>query len=323
MITRGEGDFFGDVGQVAGERRTATMRARTDTVFIELARRSAKKLITSVAPAREIFERMSILRQLQDHLAADIFDEELEPVIATAELKSFKAGQKLAEEGAKGDRSVHFIRSGSVTLSRKVDGKDVVVAYEAAGRFVGEIAIFYDVPRPHTITAAINTETLRIDGAAFETLLRRHPELRQRFKGALQQRQRLSAGKEQDPRYGPSGRAVRAHRVRRGHRRPPDRRILVHPLRQLREGLRGKPRRRLAPGPRGGADRGDDPRADLVPALRAPALHGRLPAQRAAPGRDRRGLDRGHLHRLRQLRRRLPLRRDPHGRAGRPRSRAC
>ena len=75
------------------------MRARTDTVFIELARRSAKKLITSVAPAREIFERMSILRQLQDHLAADIFDEELEPVIATAELKSFKAGQKLAEEG--------------------------------------------------------------------------------------------------------------------------------------------------------------------------------------------------------------------------------
>ena len=203
VITRGEGDFFGDVGAVAGERRTATMRARTDTVFIELARRSAKKLITSIAPARELFERMSILRQLQDHLAADIFDEELDPVIATAELKSFKAGQKLAEEGAKGDRSVYFIRSGSVTLSRKVDGKDVVVAYEAAGRFVNEIAIFYDVPQPNTITAAINTETLRIDGAAFETLLRRHPDLRQRFKGALQQRQRLTAGKEQDPRYAP------------------------------------------------------------------------------------------------------------------------
>ena len=77
------------------------------------------------------------------------------------------------------------------------------MAYEAAGRFVGEMAIFYDVPQPNTITAAINTETLRIDGAAFETLLRRHPDLRQRFKGALQQRQRLSAGKEQDPRYGP------------------------------------------------------------------------------------------------------------------------
>ena len=203
VITRGEGDFFGDVGQVAGERRTATMKARTDTVFIELARRSAKKLITSVAPAREIFERLSILRQLQDYLGGDIFDEELAPVIATAKLKSFRAGEKLAEEGTKGDRSVYFIRSGSATISRKVDGKDVVVAYASAGSFVNEIAIFYDVPQPSTITAAINTETLRIDGVTFEALLRRHPKLRQDFKGALQVRQIQSAVKEQDPRYGP------------------------------------------------------------------------------------------------------------------------
>ena len=202
-VLRSEGDFFGDVGQVAGERRTATMKARTDTVFIELARRSAKKLITSVAPARAIFERMSILRQLQDFLGPDIFDEELDPVIATAELKSFKAGQTLAEEGTKGDRSVHFIRSGSVTISRKVDGKDVVVAYASAGSFVNEIAIFYDVPQPHTITAAINTETLRIDGATFDALLRRHPAIRKGIRDKFVGGIAGAAATEQDPRYEP------------------------------------------------------------------------------------------------------------------------
>ena len=193
-----------------------------------------------------------------------------------------------------------------MTPSRKVDGKDVVVAYEAAGRFVGEIAIFYDVPQPNTITAAINTETLRIDGAAFETLLRRHPDLRQRFKGALQQRQRLSAGKEQDPRYGP----LAALFERTGFGEATDVLLIDESLcircdnceKACAESHDGV----FAPGPRGGPDRGDDPRADVVPALRAPHCMADCPPNALHRAETGEGLDRGHLHRLRQLRRCCP-----------------
>ena len=110
---------------------------------------------------------------------------------------------------------------------------------------------------------------------------------------------------------------------RRGHRRAADRREPLRRLRQLREGLRRHPRRHLAAEPRGRHDLRQHPRADLVPALRAPALHDRLPAQRHPARPGRRGVHRRHLHRLRQLPAELPLRRDPDGQAAAEEAAAC
>jgi Fe-S-cluster-containing hydrogenase component 2 len=58
------------------------------------------------------------------------------------------------------------------------------------------------VPTPNTVTAAITTEALRIDGGALDALLRAHPEIRKRIKAQMHQRARLSAGSERDPRLG-------------------------------------------------------------------------------------------------------------------------
>ena len=62
---------------------------------------------------------------------------------------------------------------------------------------------------------------------------------------------------------------------------------------------------------------------DLVPALRAPALHEGLPARRDPPRAEWRGFHRRQLHRLRQLRTQLPLRRDPHGLQAAEEARVC
>ena len=72
-----------------------------------------------------------------------------------------------------------------------------------------------------------------------------------------------------------------------------------------------------------GRDLRPPPRADLVPPLRAPALHGRLPAQRDQARARRRGVHRRDLHRLRQLPAQLPLRRDPDGREAAEEAGAC
>ena len=72
----------------------------------------------------------------------------------------------------------------------------------------------------------------------------------------------------------------------------------------------------------GGPDVRAAPRADVVPPLRAPALHEGLPAGRDPPRAERRGLHPGHLHRLRQLRAQLPVQRDPDGAEGSEAARA-
>ena len=155
LASSGEGDFFGEAGLVAGRRRAGTARAETDCVLVELARRSAIKLLNSVPAARELFERTTIVRQLQHDLSSALTEADLERVLASAEIKQFPTGAKLIEEGAPDDRSVYLIRSGSVTVARRIDGKEVVLAYRPVGHIVGEMALLRKAPRRATVTAAI------------------------------------------------------------------------------------------------------------------------------------------------------------------------
>jgi CRP-like cAMP-binding protein/thioredoxin reductase/ferredoxin-like protein FixX len=195
----GQGEFFGEVGLIAGRRRAATVRAKTDCVLIELARRSALKLINSSNNARQLIERAAVSRQLRAYLSQELTDQDLEEVIGTAEIKRFAAGDTLLVEGdTKDNRSVYVIRSGSCTVSRRSGGKDVVVAYVPAGHLVGEMALLREAPRLATVEAAVATETIRLDGAAFRRLLDLRPELRGKVEAMIQERVLRGVQRERD-----------------------------------------------------------------------------------------------------------------------------
>lgn len=188
MVYCSEGDFFGEAGLVAGRRRAGTARAKTDCVLIELARRSAIKLLNSIPAARERFERTTIVRQLQQDLSQDLTEPDLQALIDSAEIKAYPAGATLIEEGAQDDRSVYLIRAGSVTISKRIGGKEVVLAYEPVGHMVGEMALLRNTPRSATVTAAIATEAIKIDGSVFQRLLDQRPELRTKLEQAVLER---------------------------------------------------------------------------------------------------------------------------------------
>jgi Fe-S-cluster-containing hydrogenase component 2 len=99
----------------------------------------------------------------------------------------FKPNDTLIEEGAHDD-SVYFIRSGSVTISNRIGGKDIVSAYIPAGNYVGEMAMLLQAPRNATVKATVATETIRIDSAAFRALLERVPDLHRQVEEKLQER---------------------------------------------------------------------------------------------------------------------------------------
>ncbi len=172
----GRGEFFGEMGLISGRRRTATAKAVAPGFLIETPRRTMIKLINSVPAVERAMNEAAMVRQLRTYLSPHLSDQALAHALETAELKTFKTGQALFDEGDEGD-GVHLIRKGSVTVSRDIDGRDVVLSYVAAGNYVGEMALLTDSPRNATVRAAIATETLWMEAARFRALLDDVPEL--------------------------------------------------------------------------------------------------------------------------------------------------
>lgn len=181
------GAFFGEMGLISGRRRTATVVAASDCVLIETPRRTMLKLIASVESVRRTLDRTAIMRQIQMHLAPGIPTEALKPMVETSELKRFKPGDVIFNQGDTGD-DMHLIRSGSCTVSMRVGGRDIVLSYVPSGNYVGEMALLSDAPRSATVKAAHATETIRIQGEAFKTLLNGQPALKAKVEAKFRQR---------------------------------------------------------------------------------------------------------------------------------------
>ncbi len=106
---------------------------------------------------------------------------------APPQVVEFKPNDTLIAEGAEDD-PVYLVRTGSVTVSRRIAGKDIVLAYLPAGNYVGEMAMLTKSKRSATVKAAVATEAIKIDSAAFRALLDRVPELRREVEERLEQR---------------------------------------------------------------------------------------------------------------------------------------
>jgi thioredoxin reductase/CRP-like cAMP-binding protein/Fe-S-cluster-containing hydrogenase component 2 len=176
-VTVGVGDFFGEIGLIAGRRRSATVLAAETSVMLESPRRSMVKLINSVEAVERSMNEVALVRQLRTYLSPHLTDEALQPVLETAEVRSFKSGQVMFKEGDP-DEGVYLIRKGSVTVSRRIGGRDIVIAYVPAGHYVGEMAFLTRARRNATVRAAINTETIWMESDKFRQMIDVSPELR-------------------------------------------------------------------------------------------------------------------------------------------------
>ena len=80
--------------------------------------------------------------------------------IATEE--TFRDGQIIFDEGSSGDW-IYVIDSGAVELSKKVEGKKIVIEVLKPGDIFGEMAFIAHVPRTATAQAVGNTTVGIID----------------------------------------------------------------------------------------------------------------------------------------------------------------
>ncbi len=136
---------------------------------------------------KQVIDRDAVVRQIKTYLAPGVDEQRLHEVLDSAKVVEFKANDKLIEEGAEDD-PVYLIRTGSVTVSRKIAGKDIVLSYLPAGNYVGEMAMLTKSKRSATVRAAVACEAIKIDSAAFRTLLDSAPELHRQVEDRLEHR---------------------------------------------------------------------------------------------------------------------------------------
>ena len=182
----GESEFFGELGLISGRRRSATVVAGEASVMVEIPRRTMRRLQASVKAIKAELDRVAMRRIVHTGLARDRPISEIEDVIAGADLKRYKAFETICAEGDPVD-ALYFLRTGSATVTRVENGREVALNYIAAGSLFGERGLLEDgATRAATIRATVASEAVRIDAAVVRASMDRMPELRAIFEGAVQ-----------------------------------------------------------------------------------------------------------------------------------------
>ena len=186
-ISSGMGSFFGEGSLLSGRRRSATIRAGKNCVLIETPRRTMNKLIASVDAVKRVLDETFIVRTIQQKFAPNTPIDELQPIAANATINQYGPGEAIMTEGDEAD-TLHFIRSGSVTVSTQIDGREVIISYVPANSPIGEMGLLGGTVRSATIKAAVKTETISIDKDSFDMLLDRSPGLKERMQAIVAER---------------------------------------------------------------------------------------------------------------------------------------
>jgi len=176
-ISLQQGDFFGETELVSGRRRSITVLAGDDCILVETPRHAIKKLRSYVQSVASALNAAAIERAIQWYLAPEITKQELAELTAVSKCRNYAQGDALFQMGEQGD-SIHFIRGGSVTISHVSDGQEVAYRFVTSGEYLGEWGLLTDSNRIATARATSATETVEIQGSAFKSLLKAHPELR-------------------------------------------------------------------------------------------------------------------------------------------------
>jgi len=171
------GDFFGEMALVSGRRRAGTVRARTKCVLIETPRRVMQNLIGSVQSMRRMLNEVAIKSIVHICIGLSLSEDDLNDLASNAKLLNYDAGEELFHEGDEAD-GLYLIQSGSVTVSRMIGGREVVLFYVAAGNYVGEMSLISGEPRYGTVRAAVATEAVLIEAGRMRDIIARNQEIR-------------------------------------------------------------------------------------------------------------------------------------------------
>ncbi len=180
------GQFFGEMGLIAGRRRTASVLAGEGCVVIETPRRMMLKLMSSSEGVRKLIDEAFVRNALMSYMGTSP-EGAAQLVSGGVEFRQYKAREILFKEGDSAD-GLYLLRRGSVTISRRVEGMDAFVAYVPAGDYFGEIALLDSSPRSATATANVMSEVLVLKREAIQERMAAATQFAGNVRGKVQER---------------------------------------------------------------------------------------------------------------------------------------
>jgi CRP-like cAMP-binding protein/Fe-S-cluster-containing dehydrogenase component/ferredoxin len=187
----GAGELFGEMTCMSYYPRSATVRAKTDCVLLEMLR-NVLDILQRNKTFRAQLERNYRTRALDSHLrSVPIFSslskDFIDHLRDRVELLRFNPGQVICRQGEPAD-SFYLVRIGFVKVSEERPGGELVLAYLARGGYFGEIALLTNSLRTATCTALDHVEVVRIGGDDFHLMLDRFPDVRARLDAIARER---------------------------------------------------------------------------------------------------------------------------------------
>lgn len=186
-----EGDLFGEMTCMNQYPRSATVRAKTDCVMLEMLRNVLDVLQrnkTFRSKVDQTYRKRALASQLR---SIPMFSTVTPDFIAflrdRVELRRYGPGQVICRQGEP-SHSFFLVRIGFVKVTQSHPGGDLVLGYVGRGGFFGELSLLGEGIRTATCTALDHVEAVRIRSEEFNTMLERFPEVRKGLVEVARQR---------------------------------------------------------------------------------------------------------------------------------------
>ena len=191
----GPGDLFGEMTCMSLYPRSATVRAETDCVMLEMLR-NVLDIMQRNKNFRAQLDKNYRERALDTHLRAvpvfaDLTDEFIGSLREKVELVRYTPGQVICRQGEAAD-AFYLVRIGFVKVSQARQGGEIILAYLSRGDYFGETGLLHGDVRTATCTALDHVELVRMGADDFNRMIEQFPEIRQKLKTVEQERAQMN-----------------------------------------------------------------------------------------------------------------------------------
>lgn len=191
----GAGELFGEMTCMSFHPRSATVRARTGVVVLEMLR-NVLDILQKNKTFRAELDRNYRQRALETHLrSVPVFStmpaDFIEYLRDRVELQRFSPGEAIVRQGDVAD-AFYLVRLGFVKVSEDRPGGEIVLTYLGRGGYFGEMGLLGGGLRTATCTALDHVDVVRIRGEDFQLMLERFPAIRASLEQVARERAEMN-----------------------------------------------------------------------------------------------------------------------------------
>ena len=189
------GDLFGEMTCMSFHPRSATVRAKTPVVVLEMLR-NVLDILQKNKTFRGDLDRKYRQRALETHIRSVPEFASMPPDFITylrdrVELIRYSPGEPIVRQGDAAD-AFYLVRMGFVKVSERHPGGDVILTYLGRGAYFGEMGLLGSGVRTATCTALDHVDVVRITGEDFGLMVSRFPDIRERVEAVAHERAEMN-----------------------------------------------------------------------------------------------------------------------------------